>query len=185
MSKVTAVGGFDKEIELKMLKAGHKIIYLDDALVFDEKVQKSDVFSNQRRRWLSAQLHYFRQDFLPASKDLLLKGNVDYFDKALQFIQPPRILLLGAVILFATTFLIANYLSQNSTGYMVGWTAVLVTCLLAFLFSVPGKFYNFRTLGALFSLPKGMFLMLMSLLKIKGANKKFIHTKHTATKTNP
>jgi hypothetical protein len=29
-----------------------------------------------------------------------------------------------------------------------------------------------------------MFLMMMSLLKIKGANKKFIHTKHTSTKTN-
>jgi hypothetical protein len=27
-----------------------------------------------------------------------IKGNVDYFDKAIQFIQPPRILLLGAVI---------------------------------------------------------------------------------------
>ena len=184
MSKVTAVGGFDKEIELKMLKAGHKIIYLDDALVFDEKVQKSDVFSNQRRRWLSAQLHYFRQDFLPASKDLLLKGNVDYFDKALQFIQPPRILLLGAVILFGTTFLTANFLSQNSLCYSVGWATIMVSCLMAFLFSVPGTFYNFRTLGALASLPKGMVLMLMSLLKIKGANKKFIHTKHTATKTN-
>jgi cellulose synthase/poly-beta-1,6-N-acetylglucosamine synthase-like glycosyltransferase len=98
MLSVNAVGGFDKEIELKMLRAGHKIAYLDDAFVYDEKVQKSDVFSNQRRRWLSAQLHYFTQDFLKAVKDLLLKGNIDYFDKAIQFIQPPRILLLGAII---------------------------------------------------------------------------------------
>jgi hypothetical protein len=36
-----------------------------------------------------------------------LKGNVDYFDKAIQFIQPPRI-LLGAVILLCWFFL-ANY----------------------------------------------------------------------------
>ena len=51
MSTVTAVGGFDKEIELKMLKEGEKIVYLDDALVYDEKIQKSEVFGNQRRRW--------------------------------------------------------------------------------------------------------------------------------------
>lgn len=42
MSTVTAVGGFDKDIELKMLKEGRKIVYLDDALVYDEK------FKNQR-----------------------------------------------------------------------------------------------------------------------------------------
>ena len=43
MSTVTAIGGFDKEIELKMLKEGRKIVYLDDALVFDEKIQNNDL----------------------------------------------------------------------------------------------------------------------------------------------
>ena len=184
MCQVTAVGGFDKEIELKMLKAGHKIMYLDDALVFDEKVQKSEVFSNQRRRWLSAQMHYFRKDFLAASKDLLLKGNLDYFDKALQFIQPPRILLLGSVFLFGAVFLVSNFFIENCLCYSIGWIAIMVSCLLSFLFSVPSSFYNFKTLGALSSLPKGMVLMLVSLLKIKGANKKFIHTEHTSTTKN-
>ena len=41
MLTVTAVGGFDKEIELKMLKEGRTIEYLDDAVVLDEKVQKA------------------------------------------------------------------------------------------------------------------------------------------------
>jgi cellulose synthase/poly-beta-1,6-N-acetylglucosamine synthase-like glycosyltransferase len=181
MSTVTAVGGFDKEIELKMLKAGHKIIYLDDALVFDEKVQKAEVFGNQRRRWLSAQLHYFRKDFFNALKHLLLKGNVDYFDKAIQFIQPPRILLLGAVILLGSLFTVINFLLSNELAYSVSWIIIAVACVLAFLFSIPGSFYNANTFRALVSLPKGMLMMLLSLLKIKGANKKFIHTKHTAS----
>ncbi|MEI8112096.1 MAG: glycosyltransferase family 2 protein [Bacteroidia bacterium] len=181
MSTVKAVGGFDKEIELKMLKAGHKIEYLDDALVYDEKVQKAEVFSNQRRRWLSAQLHYFRLDFLNALKDLILKGNVDYFDKAIQFIQPPRVLLLGAVILFGIIFLAVNYLLNNVLLFSAGWVIVGTACILSFLFSVPRSFYNSKTLSALVSLPKGMVLMLLSLLKIRGANKKFIHTKHTAS----
>ncbi len=179
MSTVTAVGGFDKEIELKMLKAGHKIYYLDDAYVYDEKVQKAEVFSDQRRRWLSAQMHYFRSYFLNSLSDLLLKGNVDYFDKAVQFIQPPRILLLGAVLIFGLFFSVTNLLVNNSSLFLVLWFAVASGCIFAFLFAVPGSFYNFKTARALMSLPKGMILMLGSLLKIKGANKQFIHTKHT------
>jgi hypothetical protein len=34
---------------------------LEDAVV-DENT-KPEVFGNQRRRWLSAQFHYFRKDF--------------------------------------------------------------------------------------------------------------------------
>lgn len=180
MSTVTAVGGFDKEIELKMLKEGHKIVYLNDAVVFDEKIQKSEVFGNQRRRWLSAQLHYFRKDILSACKHLLLKGNIDYFDKAIQFIQPPRILLLGAVVVFSFAFVLLNYFLDNEmiSNY---WVILFIACLLSFVFSVPKSFYNATTLRALVSLPKGMFTMLLSLLKIKGANKTFIHTKHTSS----
>ncbi len=184
MLSVTAVGGFDKEIELKMLKAGHKIAYLDDAYVYDEKVQKAEVFSNQRRRWLSAQVHYFRQDFFSSLKDLFMKGNVDYFDKAIQFIQPPRILLLGAVFVFGAGFLIADIFLDTSLLFILAWVKVIVACLLAFLFSIPRSFYNLKTARALASLPKGMFLMLGSLLKIRGANKKFIHTKHGAIKAD-
>jgi len=180
MAGATAVGGFDKEIELNMLKAGYTIEYLDDALVYDEKVQKADVFGNQRRRWLSAQLHYFRKDFFTSVKHLFLKGNVDYFDKAIQFIQPPRVLLLGAVILLSALFVSVNYM-LGSNQLSTSWFIVSIACMFSFLFSIPASFFNSNTLKALISLPKGMLLMLVSLLKIKGANQKFIHTKHTAT----
>lgn len=181
MSTVTAVGGFDKEIELKMLKDGYKIMYLENAIVYDEKIQKSEVFGNQRRRWLSAQFHYFRKDFLNALKHLFLKGNVDYFDKAIQFIQPPRILLLGAVLFFAPLFIICNYFLANSELYSKYWILLCITCVLSFIFSIPKSFYNVKTLNALASLPKGMIVMLLSLFKLKGANKTFIHTEHTST----
>jgi cellulose synthase/poly-beta-1,6-N-acetylglucosamine synthase-like glycosyltransferase len=184
MASVTAVGGFDKEIELNMLKNNHKIAYLDDALVYDEKVQKAEVFSNQRRRWLSAQLHYFLQDIGSSIKALFAKGNIDYFDKAIQFVQPPRILLLGAVIMSAVFFMLLNYITGIAILFSILWILVVGLCVLAFLFSVPRQFYTAGTLKAMASLPKGMLLMLGSLLKIKGANKQFIHTKHTATVIN-
>ncbi|NQU33061.1 MAG: glycosyltransferase [Bacteroidetes bacterium] len=173
MKKIKAIGGFDKEIELQMLKEGIRIEFLNDAIVFDEKVQKAEVFSNQRRRWLSAQLHYFSMDFMNSLKHLILHGNVDYFDKAIQFIQPPRVMLLGLLILI-------NILSLflNPIIWVYLWLAVLVICILAFFFTTPLKFYNLNTLKAILTLPKAFFLMTLSLLKIRGANKKFIHTEH-------
>lgn len=173
MKNIKAVGGFDKEIELRMLSDGDMIEYLHHAHVMDEKVQKAEVFHKQRRRWLSAQLHYFSLDFFKSLKALLKHGNIDYFNKAIQFVQPPRILLLGALVLISvlTIFL-------NSFLYTSIWTGMTGLCILAFFLSIPGKFYNFRTLQALIALPWGMVLMLFSLLRIKGANKKFIHTTH-------
>jgi cellulose synthase/poly-beta-1,6-N-acetylglucosamine synthase-like glycosyltransferase len=175
MKSIKAIGGFDKELELQILKETRIIGYLEDAYVYDEKVQKADVFSNQRRRWLSAQIHYFSKDFLNSVKHLLKYRNIDYFDKAIQFIQPPRIMLLG--LLF-----IINVLSIlfNSTEWITAWLYVMGASVLTFIFSIPGKFYNFKTLFAILTLPKAFVLMFLSLLKVKGANKKFIHTEHTS-----
>jgi len=178
MATVKAVGGFDKEIELKIIKAGHKIIYLDDALVYDEKIQKAAAFVNQRRRWLSAQWYYFRNYFLNACKHLLLKGNIDYFDKSVQSIQPPRVLLLGGVLIFGGLFVASNYLFNTEILFSFCWLVLVISCVLSFIFSIPKSFYNLNTLQALLILPKGMLMMLLSLLKIGGANKTFIHTKH-------
>jgi cellulose synthase/poly-beta-1,6-N-acetylglucosamine synthase-like glycosyltransferase len=184
MLSITAVGGFDKEIELRLLKDGITIEYNDGAYVFDEKVQKAEVFSNQRRRWLAAQLIYFRRDFISSLKALITKGNIDYFDKAVQFIQPPRVLLLGMVLIFSCPFFILNYVLNISLLYSYFWVGVVVMCLLTFLFSIPKKMYNRSTLKALAYLPKGMMLMLLSLFRVRGANTQFIHTEHSSTTTS-
>jgi len=88
MSNVLAIGGFDKEIELKMLGDGLKLEYLKDAYIFDEKVQAPEVFIKQRRRWLSAQMHYSKY-LLKSIRQLITKGNLDFFDKSIQMLLPP------------------------------------------------------------------------------------------------
>jgi cellulose synthase/poly-beta-1,6-N-acetylglucosamine synthase-like glycosyltransferase len=180
MATVNAVGGFDKEIELKMLQEGHTIAYLDDAYVYDEKIQSSDAFSKQRRRWLAAQWHYFRTGFFPSLSALITKGNVDYFDKAIQFIQPPRILLLAAVLLLGTVCISVNYFTHNGIGLSLSWVVLMVSVALSLALAIPRGMYNRKMLVAMAGLPKAMLLMLLSLLSIKGANKTFLHTKHHA-----
>ncbi len=174
MAQVEVVGGFDKEIEMRLYSNGLKVEYLPKAFVYDVKVQNARVFSQQRRRWLSAQFHYFGKNFVPATKKLLNEGNFEYFFKAVHYLQLPRILLLG-VLSLAT---IVSYFAA-STNWFQAWLLSFTVLILVFLFSIPRKFYNFRTLIAVLSLPKGFVLMAISLLKIRGANEKFIHTKHT------
>jgi len=174
MEKVEVVGGFDKEIEIRLLSKGHRIEYLSDAYVYDEKVPNAKVFTKQRRRWLSAQIHYFGKSFFPALKDLLLHGNIDYFNKALQFVLLPRIMLV--TVLF---FITLSYLFIGPLTIFYAWLSVFILCLLVFAFSIPRYFYHFKTLVALSRLPFGIVLMFLSLLKLRNSNKEFLHTKHT------
>ena len=182
MATVDSVGE-DKEVELKILRNKHKIEYVHDALIYDEKTSKSDVFVNQRRRWIAAQLDYFKSHFLDGLGQLITKGNVDYFDKVLQMIMPPRIILAG--VLFIITAIsavfhfipIANFNSLFVSSFET-WLSVLIVTFIALTISIPTKFYNGKTFVAMLKIPHGFLLMLISLMKIKGASKKFLHTTH-------
>lgn len=179
MKDVHAIGGFDKEIDLKMCRDGITIEYVHDAYCYDEKVQKAEVFQHQRRRWLSAQWVYFKRFFFPSFITLLTKGNIDYFNKAFHTFLPPRILLLGfmGIIFFISLFFFPNPMS-------LAWIGLFIMVVLTFFLSIPRKFYSMATLNAILLLPKGFFLMFLSLLKLKGANKQFLHTKHSSSGTN-
>src|SRR4029077_13620905 len=48
--------GEDREIDMQLLLRKIKMEFLDDALVYDEKVSVASVFEKQRVRWLEAQL---------------------------------------------------------------------------------------------------------------------------------
>lgn len=184
MSNVTAIGGFDKELEFKLIKDGIRLQYLNSAYVYDEKIQRSEDFQNQRRRWLSAQFVYLRQYFIPGVKDFFLHGNIDFLDKVYQMLTPPRILLLGVsfFMTFMYGFLEIMKDDLNNSISSKHWLLVLIFTVLALGFSIPKKFYKASTLSAILSLPKAFLLMFLMLFKLKGANKKFIHTEHGTIK---
>ena len=172
MATSVAVGGFDKELELKLLEQGKHIHYVHNAIVWDEKVSKVAVFAKQRRRWLSAQYHYLKEYGGRAIKDLLTKGNLDFFNKIYQMALPPRLLL--PVILGLGT--IISYLAGSST--LLIWFLGFLANVLANFISIPREMFTIKLLKALLKLPVAVFFMVLSLLKLKGANKKFYHTPH-------
>lgn len=180
MAKVNAVGGFDKELELRLLKSGETIEYLNDAMVLDEKIQKSQDFQKQRRRWISTQFIYFKKYFLSGVKELVLRGNIDFFDKVYQMVSPPRILLLGIVLFITLIYGAIDLFAESIVPHLDPsfWYVTLMITVLAFLMAIPFKFYNSKTLIAMLTLPKAFSIMFLLLFKLKGANKKFIHTSH-------
>ncbi|OFY51886.1 MAG: hypothetical protein A2X22_04295 [Bacteroidetes bacterium GWF2_49_14] len=183
MAAIKAIGGFDKELELTMLRDRIRIEYLENAYVFDEKVQKQAVFENQRRRWLSAQFVYFQRFAWDGIVQFIARFNIDYLDKVYQMIQPPRILLLGILTLITLIvgfFSLVNYLPTwefLAVDFMM-WFTIWSFTVIAMGCAVPRKFYTKRTFVAVLSLPWGFWLMIRSLVKTKGANKSFIHTQH-------
>lgn len=183
MQPIHAVGGFDKELEFELAKKKICIEYLQDAIVLDEKIQKSTDFSTQRRRWLATQFVYLRKYFTMGWKELFSNKNINFFDKVCQMIIPPRVLLLGITVLATLMYGILNFglnIQTQVSGYF--WIVNFSLLILAFLLAFPTSFYNRDTLKALFSLPTAFVRMALLLFRLRGANTTFIHTTHGVLK---
>jgi cellulose synthase/poly-beta-1,6-N-acetylglucosamine synthase-like glycosyltransferase len=173
MKTIDAIGGFDKELELKIIKEGITIEYLDSALIYDEKVSQSQVFEKQRTRWISAQYHYMFKVMPNAFKELL-NGNFDYFYKAYQLTLPPRLLLPGVLLIFSIIFyVIGQYLFATT------WSTLFILNVIAYTISIPAKYWTKELWRGSIALPLAFFITLKAMLNLGGANKKFIHTPHS------
>lgn len=185
-SNLEAVGGFDKELEVALMKENIRIGYADKAVLFDEKVQVASNFTNQRRRWLSAQFFYLRKFFSDGIEGLIFQSNFDLFDKVWQFTLVPRIMSIG--LLFAGLllhFLLLN-VAETEAFLSIGllWLIYTLTMFISLILSIPRQLLTSRLFKAMLSLPRTFCLMLVSLFKIAGANIQFLHTSHGITKRN-
>lgn len=165
--------GEDKEIDFRIIKDKVKISYLEDALVYDEKVADSDVFQNQRTRWMAAQVEFLKKYFIEGFVLLFRDGNVEFFNKMIQTLLLPRILLIGALCLF--TFLSIFIPFGPSFPF---WMLILFMCGAALLISLPKNLYNKDLFQAVARLPLAFITMFLALLNISKAKKSFMHTPH-------
>jgi cellulose synthase/poly-beta-1,6-N-acetylglucosamine synthase-like glycosyltransferase len=175
MSGMDSIGGFDRELELKLLERGIKVYFARNVVMYDEKVANTEVFERQRKRWISSQFFYLRKYFLPGLAGVF-KGELSFFNSAvLRNIQLPRVLNLGLLLLVTT---VALLLSHYVVFSPVIWVVLLVLSIASMVMAVPRKFYSLKVLKSIVLVP-GIFLkMLLLLFKLKGANKTFIHTPH-------
>ena len=179
--EISAVGGFDKPLQLKIIESGIKIKYLENALVFDEKIDNPQAFKQQKKRWLLSQFTYLKEYFVHGCR-LFVQGNFSYFNLAvLNNIVPPRVFLIFGLVLF------------TGLSYFIHppiiFTLFVVNLILYFItlaVAVPRELIGKKMLLALLQLPKAIFLMFASLFTLRKAKKVFIHTVHTKNEiSNP
>ncbi|MFN8153233.1 MAG: glycosyltransferase family 2 protein [Bacteroidia bacterium] len=175
MSEIEAVGGFDKELEMTLIDDNHKITYLDDAIVLDEKVQQSEVFANQRTRWVAAQMIYLRKYWFKGLMNLLI-GRVDYANKVMHYALVPKVILLGTIGFMA----LLNLLLPDAGPGFISWVLLGLAYVGSYAIAIPRAYWNKDLFYAIMSLPRTVLIMFGAMFKIKGANKRFIHTPHTA-----
>ncbi len=173
MPEIQAVGGFDKELEMRMLRQGIPFGYLENAFVYDEKVPNEAVFERQRTRWIAAQFKYLKLNFWPGLK-ALFTGNIDYADKVFQTMLPPRILLLGLL----TVGVFASGLLSSTFFFLVTGTQ-LILLLLTFYIATPKALMRQIGPAELLKLPVLFTSFLKSIYKMKTAKNQFLHTPHS------
>lgn len=170
ISQIDSVGE-DKELELLLLKDNINTYYLEDVYVYDEKISGNKDFSNQRRRWIAAQLDIF----IKISKEfgsILKNKNWFMLDKLIQWSMPPRILMIGWIPLWIFLLLFIN------PALSLKWITIYVVFLIALLIALPNKYYTKRTCQVFLKLPGLLIAMLRSLVGLKSGKTTFIHTPH-------
>jgi cellulose synthase/poly-beta-1,6-N-acetylglucosamine synthase-like glycosyltransferase len=174
MADMDVFSGFDKELELRLLERKITIVYAENILTYDEKVEQEDVFVNQRRRWLFAQLHFLRANSFNAFIKVLSGGYWDYVNKVIQFSLLPRILSIGVSLLMVA---IAIFLSLKL--FIVSIVNMLVL-FLAIALPVFGSFKLSEIIKLSIRIPGAFVNMLNALLSSNRAAGKFLHTPHNS-----
>ena len=175
--------GEDKELESMLLQQRIHTVYLNDLPVFDEKTQKKEAISNQRKRWIAAQFGALRAS-LPHLPKALLQGNIDYCDKIFQWMLPPRLIQLAGVFGLTFVFTVIGLVMSLRNGgnewtMAIKWWILSVAQVSAMILPVPGGQLFTKEVGkAIMKVPMLAVTMTGNLFKLKGANKKFIHTEH-------
>lgn len=171
MRKVDAIGGFDKELELRLTAVGVHLEYDEQAVIYDEKVSKAEAFTKQRSRWIAAQFRYFGRFFQKGVKSLR-RGNFDFFNKTMQMALPPRLLL--------PVFLLIGVLFNWAVGsvWVWPWLAVFSLNAMSWLLAMPRYCFQRENIIMWTHLPTIVLATLLAMRHLREANKRFIHTVH-------
>ena len=168
--------GEDKELEVLLLKQRIFIEFLDEVYVYDENTQGEKGFYNQRRRWLATQFAQWGRVF----KDLpqaIFSGNIDYSDKLIQWMLPPRLILFGGIIVMGSIMQIIDW------PLALKWWALFLIMGVTLCLAIPDKLVDDRFKKSINKLPLLFIMMVVNLFRMKGMNKKFVNTEKNGSST--
>jgi cellulose synthase/poly-beta-1,6-N-acetylglucosamine synthase-like glycosyltransferase len=167
--------GEDREIDTQLVKQSISVEYIEDAFIFDEKVQRKEVYEKQRTRWLGTQVDHLKSFLSPEMRPVRTQRL--YLHKLFQCIFLPRLLLMAVFLL-----VLILYAADLAFGWPIlfpawpWWIGLIALYGSTLLIAIPPSFYNKKTLIALLRVPVLMFAMLRALLGIKKHKTGFLHT---------
>lgn len=166
--------GFDKILQKEIVSRGYQIAFSEKAIVYDEKTSKSDQLVNQRARWINTWFKYFSFGFGLVAKGIL-KLNWNMFLFGLILLRPPLFifLLIGLICMFI------NLMIHPFVALL--WLLGFILFVVGFVLALAINKTDARIYKSLWGIPKFIFYQVLSLLKVRNANKHSVATKHFHT----
>ena len=163
--------GFDKVLQYEIVDRGYQIAFAKNAIVYDEKTSRSDQLVKQRSRWINTWFRYFNFGFKLIGSGIISR-NWNQFLFGFVLLRPPLFLF----IIFSGMFMITNiWLSPVATLiWLCGFLFFIAGFFIAIAHSNPDK----RIYRSFLSIPRFMFLQVLSLLKVRRANNYSVATNH-------
>jgi len=163
--------GFDKVLQYAIVKRKQRIAFAEKAIVYDEKTSASDQLIKQRSRWINTWFKYFSNGFKLIIMSLK-NFNLNQFLFGFILLRPPLFIFL---ILSLICLIVNVFINPIIT---IIWVSSFICFFVGFGLALFQKDTDLRIYKALINIPEFIFLQVLSLLKIKSANKISVATKH-------
>lgn len=163
--------GFDKVLQSIIVGKNLRIAFNENAIVYDEKTTHSDQLVKQRSRWINTWFKYFKFGFT-----LVFKGIINFSRNQFIFgfilLRPPLFifLILSVFCMLANVFI--------SLSAVLVWLLGLIVFVLSFYIALAKSDTDKRIWQSLINIPKFIFYQVLSLLKVRKANKHSVATTH-------
>ncbi len=165
--------GFDKVLQAYIVGQNIRIAFNKNAVLYDQKTTHSDQLVKQRSRWINTWFKYFKLGFGLVGKGVKnLSANQFIF--GLVLLRPPLFIFLILSVFATLINLIFGF------NYWI-WIFGFVCFIASFAISLKSSNTDKRIYASLVNIPKFMFFQVLSLSKVRVANKVSVATKHQKT----
>lgn len=163
--------GFDKVLQAEIIKRGHRIAFVPQAIVYDEKTTGAQQLVGQRARWINTWFRYFTFGFEILGKGIS-RANWNQFLFGIVLLRPPLFMFLAASVLFAVLNLFIN------PAITMLWLGGLLLFVLGFLLALRQSSTDRRVYAALYQIPRFVWYQVTALFNVRKANQRSVATRH-------
>jgi cellulose synthase/poly-beta-1,6-N-acetylglucosamine synthase-like glycosyltransferase len=163
--------GFDKVLQYQIVNKGLRIAFSESAIAYDEKTTNSNQLVKQRARWINTWFRYFFYGFKLLGKGLR-QTNQNQLLFGLILLRPPLFIFL----ILSVFFMLINLWLAPLVSII--WVSGILFFITGFFIALHKSFADKRIYNSLFNIPVFIFYQLLSLLKIRSANKYSVATQH-------